>query len=111
MDELFEAQVLLFTHDCLNGHAPVSLLQFFTYNHNIHDYATRSNNSAMMNEHRSNNLFIPFARTTNYGLKSIKVIGPRKWNVTPRDIRNIAARIGFKIAIKKYLLSRYNLVD
>ena len=32
------------------------------------------------NINSTNNLFIPIARTMNYGLKLTKVIGPKIWN-------------------------------
>ena len=34
-----------------------------------------------------NYLFIPFARTTNYGLKQFRVNGPRIWNSLPTNIK------------------------
>ena len=35
------------------------------------------------------NLFIPSARTTNYGLKQLRVNGPRIWNSLPTFIKNV----------------------
>ena len=32
------------------------------------------------------NIFIPSVRTTNYGLKQLKVNGPRIWNTLPTNI-------------------------
>ena len=31
------------------------------------------------------NLFVPFARKTNYGLKQLRVNGPRIWNCLPNN--------------------------
>ena len=43
IDDLFEMQVLMLTHDCLNGYLPNSLRKLFTFNSSIHGYSTRSN--------------------------------------------------------------------
>ena len=37
------------------------------------------------------NLFIPYARTTNYRLKQLKVNGPRIWNAMPTNIKDISS--------------------
>ena len=39
-------------------------------------------------ETKSNNIFIQSARTSFYGLRLIKVEGPKIWNALPKTIRN-----------------------
>ena len=90
--------------------SPPSFQNLFTYNSDI--YQTRSA-ITFNHEHQeelNSNLFLPYSRT-NYGLKSIKVIGPKLWNVVPLAIRKTHSRNSFKIYIKRFLLSQYHLVE
>ena len=57
---------------------------------------------------RTKQLFTPFARTTNYGLKQLTVNGPRIWNALPDYIRNEESLPIFLRNIKIYLLSGYD---
>ena len=42
-------------------------------------------------------LFVPSARTTNYGLKQLRVTGSRIWNALPTYIKN---EISFNVFLK-----------
>ena len=53
---------------------------------------------------RSNNLHILSARTSFYGLKLIKVYGPKYWNTIPNHIRSIVSLKYFSNMPKQYLL-------
>ena len=53
-------------------------------------------------------LFVPIARTTNYGLKLIKVQGPKIWNKLPTSLR--VENLAFSTFIRKlktHLLELY----
>ena len=52
----------------------------------------------------TNSLYIPIARTTNYGLKPTKVIGHKIWYSLPCGIKKINST-GLKKGLKIYLLS------
>ena len=54
-----------------------------------------------------NNLFIPSARTTNYGLKQIKVNGPRIWNTLPNNIKNSSTLHAFLSKLRLHYISEY----
>ena len=60
---------------------------WFVMSHKVHGYHTRSNIN-ITDGTKINNLFIPSARTTNYGLKQLKVNCPRIWNTSPNNIKN-----------------------
>ena len=49
-------------------------------------YYTRSTIN-IMNGKKTNNLFIPTARTSIYGMKLLKVKGLRIWNALPNSIK------------------------
>ena len=49
----------------------------FVLNNEVHKYFTRSSYNISHTIKQTNNLFIPIATTSNYGLKLTKVIGPK----------------------------------
>ena len=53
-------------------------------------------------EKTAGNIYIPFARTTNYGQESIKVQGTKICNKIPFEIRNISSKILFAKSLKLY---------
>ena len=55
-----------------------------------------------------NNLFIPSARTSHYGLKLIKVQGPKIWNEIPPLIRTINSSNTFIKNFKKVMIESYD---
>ena len=69
----------------------------------IHQHTTRSalviDCAQNLQETQTINLFVPHVRTSKYGQKSIKVVGPKKWN-------NI-----FKKSLKICFISHYNQVN
>ena len=106
--EIFIFMVCIFIYKCLNTLS--SLFEgWFIYSHNIHTYKTRSNYN-IDSELSTSNLLVPLARTSNYGLKLMKVNGPKIWNTIPNDIRSALSLLSFKKLIKKYLIYNYNLI-
>ena len=80
----------------------------------MHRYATRSNTTVQFNEEdnndeiiQNNTLFIPYARTSNYGLNSVKVKGAKIWNDIPQKIRKLESRNVFTLNLKKHFLEQY----
>ena len=103
--DIFMLQIAKFIHKCINMNIIGNFNQWFLLNRDVHAHMTRSNfdNSCI----GTNNLFIPYGRTSNYGLKKIKVSGPKIWNSLPSEIRNIKSLIKFKNVVKNYLLECY----
>ena len=75
----------------------------------VHNHHTRSQYIDIENHILTNNLFIPTARTSHYGLKLIKVQGPKIWNDIPPSIRNITVSNIFLTKLKKSILESYNI--
>ena len=75
---------------------------WFTLNYTVHNYNTRSTFFDIENLLNSNNLFIINARNTHYGLKLLKVSGPKIWNSIPKQIRNVQSVNSFKLLLKKH---------
>ena len=68
--------------------------------HSKHNYNNPSNKVA------TNSLFIPLARTSNYGLKKLEVKGPKIWNTLPPIIRTTQS-YSFKKSLKLHFISTY----
>ena len=104
--DIFFLQISKFIHKCINSNIIGNFDQWFKLKIDFHIHKTRANYSNSLQE-STNNLSIPFGRTTHCGLKQIKVSGPRIWNSLPLALRNIKSLINFKNSIKKYLLETY----
>ena len=103
---IFILQILKFIHKCINCDIISNFDHWFKLNYEVHSHKTRSNYSNSLLDN-TNNLAIPFGRTTHCGLKLIKVSGPKSWNSLPLDLRNIKSFSKFKISVKKFLIDKY----
>ena len=91
--DIFKVQTAKFVYNCVNLTAPDQFRYFFTFtNWNYNTAASRNEN-----------LKIPHARTTNYGLNSIKNIGARIWNGIPINIRRKVSVKSFTKNLKKHI--------
>ena len=89
LNDIFNLQVsTMFIHKCLYLQISENFKEWFILNHSKHNYLTRHNYNNPSNVVTTNSLFIPIARTTNYGLKMLKVKGPKIWNSLPIGIRS-----------------------
>ena len=96
-----------FIYKCLIQETPVNLHDWFKLNCDSHSYNTKSNVSDINNITKSNNLFIRSARTSFYGLRLIKVEGPKLWNALPKSIRSITSIKPFITNLKNYMVKKY----
>ena len=99
--------VCTFLHKCLCTSLLTNFVDWFKFSTAVHKYETRLNYN-IVSDKPTNNLFIPSARTSNYGLKLLKVNGPKIWNAIPAGVRTIMSLIRFKKLLKDHLLSNYN---
>ena len=106
VEDIFILQVSKFVHKCINFDIINNFDNWFKLNHEVHSHSTRTTYNSILLEN-TNNLSIPFGRTTNYGLKLIKVSGPKLWNSLPLDIRNLKSLSNFKASVKNHLLVKY----
>ena len=104
--DIFILQISKFIHKCLNLNIISNFDNWFKLNCVTNNYRTRSNFN-LSNNSSTNNIFIPFVRTTYYGLKSIKINGPKIWNNLPVDLRTIKSLSKFKSLLKHHLLESY----
>ena len=66
--DIYQFQVSKFIFKCINKIAPVNFQNWFSINHESYCCCTRST-IKIMGGKKTNNLFIPTARTSNYGMK------------------------------------------
>ena len=95
--DVFKVQTAKFVYNCVNVLSPVQFRSFFTFTNSNYNTAASRNES----------LYIPHARTTNYGLNSIKNIGARIWNHIPINIRSNVSVKSFTKNLKQHFLSSY----
>ena len=67
--DVYKYQVSKFVFKCINKIAPINFQNWFSINHERHGHHTRLNFN-ITDGNKINNLFIPSARTTNYGLNN-----------------------------------------
>ena len=109
VQDLFKMRIAKFIHNCLNKSSPVNFHLWFKLTILIHNHDTRFKYISIDNLITTNNLFIPTARTSHYGLKLIKVQGPKIWNEIPPLIRNISSPKLFINKPKIEILESYNV--
>ena len=108
LKDIYDRQLMRFVYDCLYGISPKQFHLWFKLITDNHDHATRSNTinieTGSNKTTLGNNIFVPYARTTYYVIRSIRVKGPAHWNKSPHDIRSIQSRIVFSKATKRHYL-------
>ena len=104
VEDVFNLQINKFIFKCLNLTTPPNFSNWFTLRTEVHKYNTRA---SVVNGKSTNDLYYSYARTTNYGLKQIKVYGPRIWNNLSRDLRNCSSLPIFLKHLKNFYLAHY----
>ena len=62
ISDIYNIQISKFTHDCLNGYAPLQFNSWFNLNTTIHDHHTRSNVQLQMNNVKHIKSLYPFSK-------------------------------------------------
>ena len=97
-----------FIFNCLNKSNSVNFNSWYKLTSLVHNHNTRNKFIDIDNTVITRTLFIPFARTAHYGLKSLKVQGPKIWNSLPPTLRNNDNLYNFIKKLKNYLINLYN---
>ena len=106
LKDIYDLQLMRFVYDCLYGISPKQFHPWFKLITDNHDDATRSNTANIetgsIKTTLGNNLFVPYARTTYYGIRSIRVKGPAHRNKIPHNILSVQSRIIVSKAMKRH---------
>ena len=95
--DIFKVQTAKFVYKCLHNLNPPHLDIIFTYVPGIYNTAAT----------RNHDLLIPLARTTRYGLNSIKNIGSHIWNNIPPLIHTKGPTKCFTNALSNSFITCY----
>ena len=108
VQDIFILRIAKFIFNCLIKTSPPNFHPWFNLTTQIHNHNTRSKYVDIDEDLPTRTLFVPTARTTHYGLKLIKVRGPKLWNNLPSLLRveNLPFSTFIK-KLKKYLLELY----
>ena len=101
VDDIYNHQVSKFVFKCIYRLTTEQFHDWYKLTCGMHEHSTRSNfnvNEGIV----INNLFAPSANTSNYGLKQLKVSGPRIWNKLPSDLKNVSSLNVFLKKLKLY---------
>ena len=110
INDIFKIMVSKFIFNCLNKTNPVNFHSWYNTTSQIHNHNTRSKSIDIDNSIITRTLFIPVARTTHYGLKLLKVQGPKIWNKLPPSLRTKdTVSNSFMKELKIFLINEYNL--
>ena len=115
--DLIDLSQLKLVYDFHNFRLPHDLMSLFKLSSDVHT-SHRELNSTV-----NNLLHIPKAKTTTYGLKSIKYLCPKLWNKVFKKgflqidddksnvikLSDIKTRKGFNNVLKKYFLHSYTI--
>ena len=106
--DIFKIRLAKFIFTSLNKSNPINFHSWFKLIDYVHNYNTRSRYIDIDNSITTRTIFVPFARTTYYGLKLTKVLGSKLWNNLPPRLRvnNITLTIFIK-NLKKHLIDSY----
>ena len=106
--DIYSLQISKFSFNSVNNNIITNFQNWFKLNCHVHDYRTRSNYTDVNALTHSNNLCILSDRRSFYGLKLIKVYGPKYWNTIPNHIRSVVSLKYFSKVLKQFLLQTYS---
>ena len=106
--DIFKLRIVKFIFNCLIKNIPSNFYSWFNITNYTHNYNTRSKYIDIDQSTKTRSLFVPFARTTYYGLKLTKVLGSKLWNNLPPLLRVDNSTLTIFIRkTKKYLIELY----
>ena len=116
-DDIFRLNIATFIFQTLDGESPSIFHDWFTYIHDVHSHATRSDREIIRDDYFDVGIEVPTtslrpvrSHLLHYGDKLIKVNGPIIWNRLPHNIRESTSIFIFKNHLKKYFLSQYTSI-
>ena len=93
-------QKILFMYDTFQDHIPDQLKKLFTFNKTIHSYETRSQLLFHISE----------AKTTKFGINTLRYDGPRTWNQFYNEhlnTTNVPSQPSLKKVLKDHFINSY----
>ena len=108
IQDVFKLNLSKFIFKCLNKTTPVNFHHWYQLTSLLNRHETRSKFVDIDNSIKTRTLFVPTARTSHYGLKLLKVLGPKIWNSLPPLLRINESLNNFSKKLKNVLINNYN---
>ncbi len=113
--DIYKFNIAKFVYLTLCKISPGIFFNWFTYTHQVHSYATKSNVTISQDhyfdvgtEHKTYTLYTKKANLVNYGEKMIHISGPLIWNDLPLNIQDAASISIFKNKVKEFFIEKYS---
>ena len=106
--DIFKLCLSKFIFKCLNKMTPTNFHSWYQLTSLLNKHDTRSKFVDIENSIETRTLFVPTARTSHYGLKRLKVLGPKLWNSLPPLLRINESLNNFIKKLKNILIINYN---
>ena len=106
--DIFKLNISKFIFKCLNKMTPTNFHSWYHLTSLMNKHNTRSKFVNIENSVLTRTLFFPTARTSHYGLKLLKVQGPKIWNSLPPLLRINESFNNFNKKLKNILLNKYS---
>ena len=95
-----------FVYKYFDRNVPNNFHNWFNLISQVHHYNTRSNFN-LESSTNTNKIYVPFRRTSRYGLNQIKVQASKFWNDLPDPIKEKRTLHQFSLELKKFLINNY----
>ena len=107
IQDIFKLKISKFIFNCLNKNNPINFHDWYKLTTVTNTHNTRSKFININYLVTTRTLFIPIAKTTKYGLKLLKVLGPKIWNSLPPLLRINESLDNFIKKLKINLINIY----
>ena len=98
--DIYKLQLGKLVFESVSGIGPMNTLIQFQNISQVHNYNTRLASSG--------NIYITRARTTRFGLKSLRIAGAKLWNSLPMDVKSAASKFILKKKLKSMFINNYH---
>ena len=100
LNDVIKSQILSFVYQWSHRLLPPCFNAYFKFTSFVHSYSTRQSCKS--------NLYVAAVKTTQYGLRSLKFIGPRLWNSLSSSIINSKSLKIFRKTLKNSIINNYS---
>ena len=96
--KIYQTQLAIYMYQQTHNLLPQEHLKQFLTNSSLHTYNTR----------QKSNIHIEYTRTT-CRKNTVRMLGPRLWNILPTEVKSAPALPVFKRRLRKLMLSSFTL--
>ena len=101
LEDLYNFQCTTLIHDIAHRRAPTPMATLVNFDKDIPRQGLRSHVS------NPNRIRVPIGRS-RAALNGFRCKGPLTWNKLPFEMQNVKEKLGFKLKLKRHILSSYS---